>query len=63
MKSISIQKIIVHAIPGSSFDICLNEAVELAFKHNEDVELTHNDSIYVISPNKIKKAIINDYEA
>jgi len=63
MKSISIQKIIVCAMPSSNINQCFDEAVNLAFKYNEDVELTHNSDVYLISPNKIKKAIINDYEA
>jgi len=61
MKSIGIEKIIVHAVCGSSIDQCINEAITLAFERYETVELIHNDTVFEISPVKIKSAIINDY--
>ena len=53
MKSITIVKTIVEAQAGSYTDDCKREALLLALTRQEDVELIHNNCLFVVSYRKL----------
>ena len=54
---IKISEISVRAKSGRELSKCLKECMTMAIQHWNIVKLTHNDSEYVIDPNKMHDSI------
>jgi CRISPR/Cas system-associated protein Csm6 len=56
MNSIKVVKIILEARAGAELESTLKEAILIAATEWKDVEISHNDKIFYISTNSLRKA-------
>ena len=57
MKIFEITELKVSALPGSSINDCMREAIELAAKEWRNVTLRHNGKEYRVKPNDLLASI------
>ena len=53
LKSISIDEVVVKALPGNHIGTCKREAIELAVSNWVTVRLIHNEVSYVVNKEKL----------